>query len=48
MTYEMCQILSNSNNDKDFELILELLFSSINDKINEYTSEPSFNNLIII
>ena len=44
----MCQILSNSNNDKDFELILELLYSSINDKINEYASEPSFNNLMLI
>ena len=44
----MCQILSSSSNDKDFETILELLYSSINDKINEYTNEASFNHLMLI
>ena len=44
----MCQILSSSSNDKDFETILELLYSSINDKINEYTDEASFNHLMLI
>ena len=44
----MCQILSSSSNDKDFETILELLYSSFNDKINEYTNEASFNHLMLI
>ena len=44
----MCQILSNSNSDKDFETILDLLLSSINDKIKEYLEDPSFNRLMLI
>ena len=44
----MCQILSNSNSDKDFETILDLLLSSINDKIKEYLEEPGFNRLMLI
>ena len=45
----MCQILSSSeNNEKDFEQILEYLLSSINDKINDYSNEPSFNQLMLI
>ena len=44
----MCQILSNSNSDKDFETILDLLLSSINDKIKEYLEDPGFNRLMLI
>ena len=36
----MSQILRNSNNDKDFETILELLLSSINEKIKIYSNVP--------
>ena len=45
----MCQILSSSGgNEKDFEQILELLLSSINDKIKEFAEEPNFNRLSLI
>ena len=45
----MCQILSSSDKiDRDFELILDLLLTSIHQKIKEYTNEPSFNHLMLI
>ena len=45
----MCQILrSSDNNVKDFEQILEYLLSSINDKIQEFQNNPSFNQLMLI
>ena len=45
----MCQILSSSGgNEKDFEQILELLLSSIKDKIRQYSDDSSFNNLMLI
>ena len=44
----MCQILSNSNSDKDFETILDLLLSSTKDKIKEYLEDPGFNRLMLI
>ena len=43
----MCQILSNGK-DKDFEEILELLLPSIQQKIKEYSEQPSFNHLMLI
>ena len=44
----MVQILSKSNNEKDFEQLLNLLLSSIKEKIKEYTDEPNFNHLMLI
>jgi hypothetical protein len=44
----MFQILNKSGNEKDFEQFLELLLKSINDKIQEYTADQSFNNLMLI
>lgn len=43
----MCQILSNGK-DKDLEEILELLLPSIQQKIKEYSEQPSFNHLMLI
>ena len=43
----MCQILSNGK-DKDLVEILELLLPSIQQKIKEYSEQPSFNHLMLI
>ena len=44
----MVQILSKSNNEKDFEHLLNLLLSSIKEKIKQYMNDQSFNNLMLI
>lgn len=48
MTYEMCQIIKKTGDPKDFERILSYLLPSIETKIEQYKTEPNFNNLSLI